>query len=195
MQKPKVSFSLVLALTSSVLAIQVVVLARENRALKAAMPTEVESETPVHEPSRRAHFEQGELLEPFDLTDENGAKTRVGFDGEFERLLLFVYSRGCSACPTALPVWDELSSQLAPPVSVIGIQLDGVAADDHDDPAWNNLAFGHHGLIDPSQVPLAKMTRIPLTLLVDAAGLIQWVRYGALDEQDLGELRDLLDLE
>ncbi len=195
MRRPKPGFPLVLSLVSIVLAVQVVLLARENRALKAARTEEVEASEGLPAPSPPARFEPGEFMEPFDLVGEGGAAHRVGFDGEFESLLLFVYSRGCSICPTMLPVWNELSAQLAPPVSVVGIQLDGLGALEEGIPAWNDLAFHRYELVDSLQVPLAKMTRVPLTLVVDAGGLVTWVRYGLLDEGARSELRSLLQLE
>jgi hypothetical protein len=180
--------TLLLSIASLVLAVQVVVLSIENRRLKEDFA--VHAAEPA-EPHERPRFAVGDFLEPFDVVDAGGVRHRIGFDGGFERLLVFVFARGCTVCPFVLPEWNDLALSVPPSVSVLGVQLDALGTES-DDPAWKDLRFEPRALADPTQVPFDKLTAVPLTMLVDAAGLVQWVRYGLPDENERAELRRLL---
>jgi thiol-disulfide isomerase/thioredoxin len=196
MPESRRSTSPLLVLASLVLAVQVVLLALENRELEAAL-AELREEAPLDpddagagEP--RPRFATGEILDPFTLVAADGARRRVGFDGEFERLLLLVWARGCSVCPMVVPVWDGLAEELPASIAVLGIQLEPVDVERPPDPLFDDLAFAAHHLADPKEVPFEKLTTVPVTLLLDAAGLVEWVRYGALDEHAVVSLRAAL---
>jgi hypothetical protein len=169
-------FTAFLGMACVALSSQVVLLARENRALKASHAAE-------RGPS--GLFRAGETFPPFELRTADGARTTVEFEGSGVRTLLFVSAEACPICPQIVPRWEEIAPHfLAEGTRVLGVLLDR-AAEPGDE--WiADVPLG--SFADLSRVPLSKLKAVPLTILVDAGGAIEWVHYGTLTDARLGEL-------
>jgi hypothetical protein len=106
--------------------------------------------------------------------------------------LLFVFRSTCPACAAAVPAWSALSGAGAWTTLAVGLE-----------PAHTAAAYAHSSLptVRPV-VPLdaaefAKRFRIrvvPTTLAIDSGGRLVMRRVGPLDEEDLKELRRVIDV-
>lgn len=184
------SLALLAGATWVALAVLVVLLARENRALKAALAREAARERESHAAlpappglEGTARFEPGARLPPFTLVGEDGARVSLSWDGGGGRTLLLVLAEACPVCPQIHATWQELAPLvLAASVRVLGLQLDGTA-ELVELPGIPVLAPANL-----SELPLDHLRTVPLTLLVDGLGTVEWVRYGTLTPADAQEL-------
>lgn len=180
--------SLLLPAAAAVLAVLVVALALENRRLKILL-AERPDEAPAARPPR---LRPGDFFDDFRLRAPGGEIVEVRFDGLVGRTLLFVFTSSCPACTEIGADWNAIAGELAPAdTRLIGIQLD--RATPLPDPAAAETAFPVFHLADPSEVPVAKLTAVPLTAVLDLAGTVQWARYGVLDPVSRDELLLLLE--
>ncbi len=178
-------FTFFLAAVCVLLAIEVVVLALENRRLKRAHAAAAAEEQPASPQDTRLRFAPGDPFGELALLAADGRALPVAFDGGAERTLLFVFAPGCNACTLVAPTWNEIAAEVAAPaLRVLAVQLDRSAPIPGDE----GLAMPVHHLAEPLQVPLAKMTSVPITLVLDAAGIVEWVAYGVLGEARRAEL-------
>lgn len=178
-----------LGLACAVLGLEVVLLALENRRLEAALaaePTGTGSERP-----ERPRLAAGDALGSFTLRTAAGELVPVAFDGTHGPSLVLVFAQECWACPLALPAWEGLVPRaLAAGARVVGLRLD--PGDPRED-LLADLPVTVGSLEDASEVPLAQLATVPLTLLLDPDGIVLWARYGALEPAAAGELGELLD--
>ena len=170
--------------TSIALAILVVVLTTQNRALKHALAQERAEHDARRAPSE-ARLVPGDVLPPLALLARDGSVERVAHDGTGRGALLLFYAESCNVCPQVFLSWEELAPQFASEdVRVVAVQMDRTGS---------SAPYGPHGiesfaLADFATLPLAKIATVPLTLLVDERGVVRSAHYGTLTPPDMGAL-------
>ncbi len=168
------------------LAVLVVLLAWQNRGLKAELAARAEAPPP-------GSLARGDRLLPFDVVDASGAKSRVTFEGHPSTVVL-VFSSTCGACQKTLPVWNKLiASGVGPGVRIVGLQTDfprgaGAAAP----LPVPDLAFPVYGTAAPQGEPTSKFPFIPGAAVVDATGTVRAVWFGVPSDAAAEELRKAL---
>jgi hypothetical protein len=179
-------FTVFLVGTSLALAILVVVLSSQNRALKQALARERTQQEDREQRGRAgATFATGETLPPLGLLAGGGTVERLEFDGQGRGTLLLFYAETCNVCPQVFLSWEELAPQFtAAGVRVAAVQLDRTNLDN----AFGPPAIPSFALADFSSVPLAKIATVPVTLLLDARGAVRWAHYGTLTPHDMSAL-------
>jgi peroxiredoxin len=184
-------FQLLLWAILLVLAVEVALLATENRRLKAALagsaPGAGEKAAALRE---RPRLHEGDALRTFEVLAADGTRETVALDGSARGVLLFVFTEQCPACTEARGAWDELVPHFeAAGIRVLGIRLDPGA----DTGAFGESEFTVVTLADGASVPLDRMSSVPLTLLLDGQGTVRWARYGALDVAAQADVLRILD--
>jgi len=168
-------FTAFLALACAALGAQVLVLSRENHTLKTARAAETNA----------ALYQPGDAFFSFELRAGDGALRPVQFGERAPRTLLFVTAEACPICPQIVPRWQEIAPHfLAAGARVLGVRLDRVDAEAEPWIAGVPLEV----FADLTRVPLSKLRTLPLTVLVDGAGVVEWVHYGTLSDARLAEL-------
>lgn len=175
------SFTVFLVVACLALAVLVVLLARENRHLKAQMA----SPGPEMENALR----EGDILQPAALTGSAGEPVQVDFGASAGHTLLLVFTSTCPACAETFPIWRDLLNRPHPSVQVVGIQLDreqpGAPAAGHD---LSTLPFPVYGPGEPHPTFLEKVPGVPATILVDSGGTVRKVWFGVLGNTQRADL-------
>jgi hypothetical protein len=156
------------------LAVLVLFLAWQNRKLKEEIEVLM---TPQIPPTA---LKQGDTMEPLNFVHETGKDVLLGF-GE-GRTLLLIFSPKCPACAETIPVWNEMIEEVPSTIRIVGLRL----AADVESPVVT--AFPVYLPADGGGGLAGKIPYIPATLLVDGQGVIEWVKYGALSDEELKEL-------
>lgn len=174
-------FSAFLIAVSCLLSILVVLLALQNRQLKATLAAGMTSSTL---PVTGDLLQVGDSFDPFGLRSAQGELSRLDFEREVDHTLLLIFAGGCTACTLVYPSWERLERELsAAATRVVAIKIDTEA-----DPKERSLSLPAHSLQDMREVPFERLTTVPSTILLDRAGRIEWLRYGTLAESDIEEL-------
>jgi hypothetical protein len=165
-------FKWLLVAVCAVLAVVVLLLARENAQLKQRLGSRPAAELAA-----------GDRLGEVRFVTETGEVRRLELDGP---ALLLVFSSRCPACRAVLPIWEELYASAGPDgPSVIGLQTDA-------EPTDALLTFPVHR-VDAERSPgMERIPYVPATVLVDADGNVRRVWFGPLDPQAVRELGELI---
>ena len=165
-------FTTFLMVACVVLAGLVVALTLQNRSLKERI---AHAAGPAPD-----QFKAGDVVAPFDVVDDGGAKKTIRFgDGE-RQPVLFVFSSQCPACKQTLPVWKDLfKSPVGAGVRVVGIQTDRLDANPAQ-PGEVTAAFPFpvYGYKRPEKDPLQKVPFIPAAIIVDTNGVVTSAWFG-----------------
>ena len=134
---------------------------------------------------RAGLFRVGERLASFELRTADGSVLDVRFDGGEQRTLLLVSASACPVCPEVVPRWEEVAPHfLASGTRVVGVLMDRV---EERGGAWlPDVPLG--SFVDSTRVPLGKLRTVPLTLLMNGEGVIEWLHYGTLTDGRVAEL-------
>jgi peroxiredoxin len=179
------AFTIFLVVACAVLAVLVVLLARQNMKLKEEIGT-MTGAVPVEDA-----LKPGDSLTAMTLLDEGGEKVVLDFGGENGRTVLLVFSVHCPACEKTLPVWSDMFAGEPPPgVRILGIQLD--MPDEEGGLLTPSLSFPVYGIERSEADPLKKVPYIPATMILDANGVIEEVWFGILSEENQEEIRQAL---
>jgi len=174
------AYSSFVSLACLVLCCQVVFLARENRSLKqvaAASPEGTHGGNPM--------FQAGEPFSSFEYLTASGERLEFDPRSATGKTLLFVSADGCPICPQVVPRWEEIAPHfLAEATRVLAILLDRPAGEGETWIEGVPLA----SFADLSAIPLAKLKTVPITILIDEVGVIEWVQYGTLTSAQVAEL-------
>jgi thiol-disulfide isomerase/thioredoxin len=183
---PRDRFTLFLGVACAALAILTLLLAWQNRSLKAELSAAAGAPP-------AGGLKVGDTLRAFDVVDAAGNKTPVTFDGQGETLLL-VFSSTCGACRETIPVWNRLLADGAPSkVHVVGIQTDFERAADADATLpIPDLRFPVFGSAEPRGETMSKFPAIPAAALIDGKGAVKSVWFGVPSESQVAELRRAL---
>jgi len=182
-QNPRDRFTLFLGVACAALAVLTLLLAWQNRSLKAELGAALNA------PPSGA-LKAGDRLHAFDLVDAAGNKTRVAFDGPGDTLLL-VFSSTCGACTETIPLWNRLLADgPSSTVHVVGIQTDfQIAAGADATVPIPNLRFPVFGSAEPRGEAMSRFPAIPAAALVDAKGTVKSVWFGVPSDSQVSELR------
>lgn len=172
--------TVVLCATCIALTVLVFLLARQNRQLKALLAA------PPGLPAGVEALAAGDVVAPFDANAQpSGEATHVAFGHGVPNTLLLVFSPDCPACIETMPAWNRvLVDPLPGAVRVLGLKTgpgmhEGAAA-----PAFPVLELTG---------PFDKVPFVPATVLVNGAGTVQQVWFGALNSTQEAELREALE--
>jgi len=114
-----------------------------------------------------------------------------------EVVVLNFWATWCGPCRQQMPRLDQLHTTYRS----AGLVLLGLNVDDDTEEAAEfvrTLGVGYPVLLDPrkSVAPLYDVDALPMTVLVDRAGVVRYVHYDyspAIEKQYVSELRQLLD--
>ena len=183
---PRDRFTLFLGVACAALAVLTLLLAWQNRSLKAELAAAVGAPPP-------GALKVGDTLRSFDVVDATGNKTHLAFDGHGDTLLL-VFSSTCGACSDTIPVWNRLlADRASSAVHVVGIQTDFQTAADADATVpIPDLRFPVFGSAEPRGETMSKFSAIPAAALLDGKGMVKSVWFGVPSEAQVSELRRAL---
>jgi len=176
-------FPLFLGVACMALAVLTLLLAWQNRSLKAELAAARGAPPP-------GSLVVGDTLAAFNVVDEAGNRTQVAFDGQGETLLL-VFSSTCGACHQTIPIWNQILAKGASnAIHVVGIQTDFPRApSDTTKLAIPDLRFPVFGAAEPGAAPMPKFPVIPAAALVDGKGAVKAVWFGVPTDAQVSELR------
>jgi thiol-disulfide isomerase/thioredoxin len=177
-------FTSFLAVACVALAILTLLLAWQNRGLKAQLSAALEAPP-------AGSLKAGDTLEAFDVVDASGNRHRVAFDSGGETLI-FVFSSTCGACRETIPTWNRLLADGWPgSIHIVGIQTDfqhgGAAA-----PPIPDLRFPVFGAAESNAGLMTKFPAIPAAALVDGKGAVKSVWFGVPTDAQVAELHRVL---
>lgn len=174
-------FTVFLSVVSLALAVLVVLLAVQNRKLKQEL-----SGQGGPPPGTLA---QGDKLEPFTVVDPAGTPVSFQFNGAPRLVLAFTST--CPHCLKTFPVWRDVLQQGTSGLEVVGIQLDA-GAKEGAAARLDTLPFPVYVPGEPAPAFVSKLYGVPTTLVVDGDGTVRRVWYGAITEENVGELKTAL---
>jgi len=176
-------FSTTLGLLAAALAVMVLLLARQNLALKHRLAEAAEGGAPA--PS----FEVGERFEAPRLLDATGAPaTPLADDGAAPALVL-VFSSTCPACRATFGTWGDSARRAAElGVAVVGIRLDAVPGEDPRTTLPPAIDFPVYAVDPASPGAMRKVRSVPTTVVLGADGRVAATWSGTLDADAAGAL-------
>lgn len=168
-----------------VLAVLVVLLARENRRLKLALAA------PASGQAATAALKVGDCVTPFSLVADSGAKVPVEFGPGRPKTLLLVFSAQCPACARTVPIWNDLFGAGPPPsVQLFGLQIDkGAPSPGSGAPAPPAPRFPVFAAETPRPEALTKIPWVPAAVLLAGDGNVEGVWFGVPTAAQVEELR------
>lgn len=178
-------FTLFLVVACTALAVLVVLLALQNRSLKAQLSARA-SAPPAD------GLKAGDVVRSFEVVDAVGVKSTVAFPFGGKTLLL-VFSSTCRACEETLPIWDRLIGEGLPNgVRLCGMQTDLASGNAAAPLATPALAFPVYGPAVPRGEPMTKFPFIPGAAVLDGGGRVLGAWFGVPTDAQIDELRAAL---
>lgn len=178
-------FQLFLVVACLALCVITVLLAWQNRGLKARVG-DLETQLATAGAPRDT-LKEGDVVEPFDVVAASGEKTSLTFDGSGGKTLLLVFSSTCPACKQTLPVWSRLMSDGIPEgVKVVGVQTDS------PEPLSEVVTFPVYGLGGEHPSMFRRLPFVPSATVLDARGKVAYVGFGVPADDQLDALRRAL---
>src|SRR5262245_1419607 len=176
-------FTLFLGVACAALAVLTLLLAWQNRTLKAELAASA-SAPPA------GGLKVGDTLQAFEVVDAAGNKTPVAFDGQGKTLLL-VFSSTCGACRDTIPPQNQpLADGIPSSIHVVGIQTDFQHAAEADATLpIPDLRFPVFGSAEPRGEVMSKFPAIPAAAVIDGTGAVKSVWFGVPSESQVSELR------
>jgi len=166
------------------LAILVVLLARQNRSLRAQLDAALSNLSPAGANAagpakpRGGELHIGDQLEPL-ATFGSPLGDALRFSGGSAATLLFVFGGDCEACEAMDEVFARLTSAAAGfNVVAVGIQADAAKPEDLK---RSGRRFVVCGAADKRGTWLGRITTVPGMALVDPSGRVRGAWWGVLD--------------
>lgn len=174
-------FTTFLSVACFALAVLVVLLAIQNRRLKAEL-----AEAAAHPAMPANALKAGDRVGPIALVSGRSSDAAaVAFDGASPRTLLFVFSSTCPACRETFPIWNDLVKWASPDVRVVAIQTDFASGEAPD----AVVTFPIHGFAPGGSELSGKIPYVPTTALIDADGIVADVWFGVPSEAQQAAMR------
>jgi len=177
-------FTIVFVVLFVLMAVELVLLIRQNRSLKR---TVAELSAGQHQ-GQVPTLEEGETVLPLSLSDLDGQTARVGYDHPGRDSLLLIFSPDCPACKQNMSGWQEIAKHnVAGERDLYFISTAGQAR--------TQQFVAEYGLEGPVLVAQAdaltgyKVAYIPTTLLIGPGGVVKRVWVGVMSEEELEELQ------
>jgi peroxiredoxin len=156
------------------LAIQVVILSRQNRQMNQRKSLSVKEQ-----------LKEGDTL---DLHQAHAIRGGDHMDTTSSRQLVFVLSTSCPFCRESVPAWKELASKAKSPLAVFGISVDSCDSTS-EYMKRNNITFPVYICLDAAAFKKAnKINGVPQTILRERGGKVDKVWVGRLDKERLKEV-------
>lgn len=158
-----------------------VVLSRQVRTLKVR-PAEV-SGTLAGPPQTQA----GDMVPAFKTVDLQGKPSGIVYDLS-KKYLVYVFSPACEVCKHEMPMWSSIAADArAKQWSVFAVSIDPLELTQAE---LKNRDLGFDVLIMPNMAVRRayRVVSIPQVMLVNARGVVEWVHYGALKQDEITEL-------
>lgn len=133
-----------------------------------------------------SHGLVGEAAPAYAAVTLTGDSVRLA-DLRGQPVLLNVWATWCPPCREEIPVLQALHEELAAEgLRVVGVSVDNAAADEAVVAFRRNFGMTYAVWRDPAQrVSSAFRTRgVPVTLLVDAEGIVRWRHLGPITADD-----------
>ena len=163
-----------LTLLTVVLAALSVLLAIQKQQLR------VEAEELRQTVRRQVDFPHAGMVVPaFDGVTLKGDEVRVGVAAPGTRQILFLLDTRCGNCLVTLPAWSRMTEVVDASVEVYGLSLDP-AAETRAYVEEHKLRFPVVLFDDERYRELYRVRGIPITLVVDEIGAIEYVRLGSI---------------
>ncbi len=174
-------FTWLLGVVFAVMVVELVLLTRQNRDLKAAVSS-------LHQQlsSMRSaiSLKEGEVVEPLELPTLTGERVRLAYDDPDRDTILLVFSPDCPACEENLDGWRRLSAAHDP-------AREALVYVSTAEPEKTREFARDHALPDPVLLSDAealtryKVQEIPATIVVGPGGVVKRVWVGVLSEEAL----------
>jgi peroxiredoxin len=129
----------------------------------------------------------GDMVPAFKTVDLQGKPSGVVYDLS-KKYLLYVFSPSCEVCKHELPMWGSIAADArAKQWSVFAVSIDPLELTQAE---LKNQNLGFDVLIMPNMAlrRAYRVVSIPQVMLVNARGVVEWVHYGALKQDDITEL-------
>lgn len=157
---------------------------RENAQLRRQVREPAASSTPA---VRR--LQEGDRVPDFIARDTEGRQVHVSARGK-GNTLLFIFSPTCDRCEAGIPAWAGVArklEELGSSVQVIALSIaDSYTTVQHARTV--KLPFTTVPFPDVEMQKKYGATEVPLTVVVDAQGVVQAVWDKPLDEGEVGDL-------
>lgn len=158
-----------------------IVLSKQIRSIKAR-PAEVAGAL-AGPPQTQA----GDMVPAFKTVDLQGKPSGIVYDLS-KKYLVYVFSPSCEVCKHEIPMWGSLAADArAKQWSVFGVSIDPLELTQAE---LKNQDVGFDVLIMPNMAVRRayRVVSIPQVMLVNARGVVEWVHYGALKQEQITEL-------
>ena len=129
----------------------------------------------------------GDMVPAFKTVDLQGRPSGIVYDLS-KRYLVYVFSPSCEVCKHEIPMWGSIAADArAKNWSVFGVSIDPLELTQAE---LKNRDLGFDVLIMPNMAVRRayRVVSIPQVMLVNARGVVEWVHYGALRQDEMTEL-------
>ncbi len=159
---------------------------RQNAELRAQLT----SSTPAGQAAPEVRLiREGDEVPEFTALSTEGRQVKVAARGS-SNSLIFIFSPKCDRCEVGMPAWIKLSnrlSQLKAPVQVVALSI----TDSYSTVEHARRIKAPFATVPFPDVELQKKygaVEVPLTVVVDARGVVQAVWSSPLDEGEVGDV-------
>lgn len=179
-------FTIIFAVLFLAMAVELVLLIRQNRGLKQTI-----AELQARHASAREEIptlEEGETVEPLSLIDLDGKPANVGYDDPERDSLLLIFSPDCPACKENMAGWkvvEQADVEQARKLYFISTAGEERTRQFVEEYALDRPVF----LAGADALSGYKVAYIPTTLLIGPGGVVKRVWVGVLSEDALEELQ------
>ncbi len=162
------------------LAVQVLVLVRENKQLKEmVMASGVEQ------------VKAGSEFANIDVTTLAGDPAQIDFRSDSRSTILFVFSTNCKYCSENLPNWQSIYERHKDTYRFVAIS-DSPPGDTQKYVFDNNLTYPVYLPQDSNFRKEYQLAGVPETLIINSDGIVENVWLGLLQEDAMNDLQVLL---
>lgn len=179
-------FSWVLLVGVVGLSVMVVLLARQNGRLRAAVE---ERDAAVAALASEGGLREGDQVGPLELFDADGTARVLGFDEGHASTLILLVSTGCEACDVAVPLWEQMLEEGGFGAMVVAVDASvrepsALGSYSERFPTWGTTAQRIGWL---REIPLT-----PSAVLVGPGGRVLGAWYGVRAATRTGEILDAM---
>ncbi len=162
----------VIRIVVPLLSILILVLALQNRSIKAEYSQLLD---------QNRWLQVGSHVPRFTAAAQDGSPVTVGEGETGKRQLLFMMSAKCSFCSASVPAWQKIAQRLSgsSEVEVVGVSLDSA----HVMRGYvreHNLQFPVVNFPAPKFMDFYRVTAVPQVVLLDHEGRVEYLRKGSL---------------
>ena len=179
-------FTIVFAVLFLAMAVELVLLIRQNRELKRTVADLQARHASEHD--EVDSLQEGEVVAPLSLVDLEGQASEVGYDDPARDSLLLIFSPDCPACQENMTGWRKLEQANAEQER--GIYMISTAGEERTKQFVEEYDLDRPVLLAARNDLIGyKVAYIPTTMLIGPGGVVKRVWVGVLSEEDLEELQ------